>query len=261
MKKIVLIGSGNVATAFARNIKERNEASSQYTILQVYSPNKTHAEELARQVDCEAISDCKLIRQDADLYLFAVKDAALEEVVAQIPTNEGMWVHTSGSMSMDVFASRTNRYGVLYPLQTFSKGRYIPLCDVPLFLECHAEEDLPTLEALAMSLSHQVHRLDSTQRRTLHLAAVLACNFTNHLYALSANLLEAKGLSFEYLLPLIQETTAKLSHLSPREAQTGPAIRFDTNIIYKHLQMLEGNPSLQTLYKQMSESIYNMYKG
>ena len=104
MKKIVLIGSGNVATAFARNIKERDEVSSQYTIIQVYSPNKTHAEELARQVDCEAISDCERVRQDADLYLFAVKDAALEAVVAQIPTNEGMWVHTSGSMPMDVQA-------------------------------------------------------------------------------------------------------------------------------------------------------------
>ncbi len=260
MKTIVLIGSGNVATQLARNIYERPEVASHFQVIQVYSPNESHAQALANLIACEAISSLPLMRTDADLYLFSVKDAALEDVINHIPANNGLWIHTSGSMPMEILATRTQRYGVLYPLQTFSKERPLSLREVPLFLECHREEDLAELHSFANLLSDQVRTLDSDQRRTLHLSAVFACNFANHLYALAAHLLEEKQLPFDLLLPLIQETTAKLSQLPPREAQTGPAIRFDTNIIHKHLAMLHQHPRMQQIYEIMSESIYNMYK-
>lgn len=250
--KVVIIGSGNVATHLSLALASLEGIE----ICQVYSPTEAHAEILAERLNCDFVTDPTQIRRDADVYLFALKDQALETVIRAVPANNGLWLHTSGSMPMQVFAGYTERYGVLYPLQTFSKSREISFRGIPLFIECHREEDKNCLEELARRLSGKVCELSSEKRRSLHLAAVFACNFTNHIYALAEEILAKEGLSRDYLFPLIDETAAKVHELPAQEAQTGPAIRYDENIINKHLGMLADDPDVQTLYRLLSQSIH-----
>lgn len=250
--KGVIIGSGNVATHLSLALASLEGIE----ICQVYSPTEAHAEILAERLNCDFVTDPTQIRKDADVYLFALKDQALETVIRAVPANNGLWLHTSGSMPMQVFAGYTERYGVLYPLQTFSKSREISFQGIPLFIECHREEDKNCLEDLARRLSGKVCELSSEKRRSLHLAAVFACNFTNHIYALAEEILAKEGLSRDYLFPLIDETAAKVHELPAQEAQTGPAIRYDENIINKHLGMLADDPDVQTLYRLLSQSIH-----
>lgn len=250
--KVVIVGSGNVATHLSLAIASLEGIE----ICQVYSPTEAHAEILAERLNCDFVTDPTQIRKDADVYLFALKDQALETVIRAVPANNGLWLHTSGSMPMQVFAGYTERYGVLYPLQTFSKSREISFQGIPLFIECHREEDKNCLEDLARRLSGKVCELSSEKRRSLHLAAVFACNFTNHIYALAEEILAKEGLSRDYLFPLIDETAAKVHELPAQEAQTGPAIRYDENIINKHLGMLADDPDVQTLYRLLSQSIH-----
>ncbi len=250
--KVVIVGSGNVATHLSLALASLEGIE----ICQVYSPTEAHAEILAERLNCDFVTDPTQIRKDADVYLFALKDQALETVIRAVPANNGLWLHTSGSMPMQVFAGYTERYGVLYPLQTFSKSREISFRGIPLFIECHREEDKNCLEELARRLSGKVCELSSEKRRSLHLAAVFACNFTNHIYALAEEILAKEGLSRDYLFPLIDETAAKVHELPAQEAQTGPAIRYDENIINKHLGMLADDPDVQTLYRLLSQSIH-----
>ena len=250
--KVAIIGSGNVATHLSLALASLEGIE----ICQVYSPTEAHAEILAERLNCDFVTDPAQIRKDADVYLFALKDQALETVIRSVPANNGLWLHTSGSMPMQVFAGYTERYGVLYPLQTFSKSREISFRGIPLFIECHREEDKNCLEDLARRLSGKVCELSSEKRRSLHLAAVFACNFTNHIYALAEEILAKEGLSRDYLFPLIDETAAKVHELPAQEAQTGPAIRYDENIINKHLCMLADDPDVQTLYRLLSQSIH-----
>ena len=250
--KVVIVGSGNVATHLSLALASLEGIE----ICQVYSPTEAHAEILAERLNCDFVTDPTQIRKDADVYLFALKDQALETVIRAVPANDGLWLHTSGSMPIQVFAGYTERYGVLYPLQTFSKSREISFQGIPLFIECHREEDKNCLEDLARRLSGKVCELSSEKRRSLHLAAVFACNFTNHIYALAEEILAKEGLSRDYLFPLIDETAAKVHELPAQEAQTGPAIRYDENIINKHLGMLADDPDVQTLYRLLSQSIH-----
>lgn len=250
--KVVIVGSGNVATHLSLAIASLEGIE----ICQVYSPTEAHAEILAERLNCDFVTNPTQIRKEADVYLFALKDQALETVIRAVPANNGLWLHTSGSMPMQVFAGYTERYGVLYPLQTFSKSREISFQGIPLFIECHREEDKNCLEELARRLSGKVCELSSEKRRSLHLAAVFACNFTNHIYALAEEILAKEGLSRDYLFPLIDETAAKVHELPAQEAQTGPAIRYDENIINKHLGMLADDPDVQTLYRLLSQSIH-----
>ena len=250
--KVVIVGSGNVATHLSLALASLEGIE----ICQVYSPTEAHAEILAERLNCDFVTNPTQIRKEADVYLFALKDQALETVIRAVPANNGLWLHTSGSMPMQVFAGYTERYGVLYPLQTFSKSREISFQRIPLFIECHREEDKNCLEDLARRLSGKVCELSSEKRRSLHLAAVFACNFTNHIYALAEEILAKEGLSRDYLFPLIDETAAKVHELPAQEAQTGPAIRYDENIINKHLGMLADDPDVQTLYRLLSQSIH-----
>ena len=211
--KGVIIGSGNVATHLSLAMASLEGIE----ICQVYSPTEAHAKILAERLNCDFVTNPTQIRKDADVYLFALKDQALETVIRAVPANNGLWLHTSGSMPMQVFAGYTERYGVLYPLQTFSKSREISFQGIPLFIECHREEDKNCLEDLARRLSGKVCELSSEKRRSLHLAAVFACNFTNHIYALAEEILAKEGLSRDYLFPLIDETAAKVHELPARQ--------------------------------------------
>ena len=249
--RIVCIGSGNLATNLTLAWKEAG-----ILVEQVFSRTEANARALAERLGCAWTSSTGEIINDADLYLFSLKDSALETVASRLPGNSGLWVHTAGSMPLAVFEPFATRRGVLYPLQTFSKGRRIDLGNVPFFLEANSEEDGAILEQLARAVSRDVRFLPSEKRRHLHLAAVFACNFVNHIYALADDILREEGIPFEVLLPLIDETAAKVHRLTPREAQTGPAIRYDENVIDKHLAMLDKAPGLKALYETLSRSIH-----
>ena len=155
---------------------------------------------------------------------------------------------------MSVFAGHNTRYGILYPLQTLSKGVETVFNKVPLLVEANSETDLELTEDIASSLSARVSRVTSEQRAALHLAAVFACNFSNHMYALADDILTHHGLSIELLLPLIDETAAKIHRTRPIDGQTGPAIRGDNATIERHLSLLD-NPLLKDIYRQLSDSI------
>lgn len=190
--------------------------------------------------------------QEADVFVVSVKDAALQEVIPQATKGreQQLFVHTAGSMPISVFEGHTSRYGVWYPMQTFSKERRVDFAEIPVFIEGEA----PQIRQLAESVSKRVYELSTADRKYLHLAAVFACNFTNHCYALAAGILEQHGLPFDVMLPLIDETARKVHVMHPQEAQTGPAVRYDKNVIGMQASMLEGN--MRKLYEQLSVSIH-----
>ncbi len=253
MKRIVLIGAGRLATNLGIALTKAG-----HHVEAVYSRTMTSAEMLAKRIGSVATDDVKGVPQDADIYIVSVKDSALRDVVSQLPTGrqEALFLHTAGSMGMDVWQGRVSRYGVFYPMQTFSKERVVDFQELPVFLEASDEATMSEMWQLAESISQHVYALTTAERKYLHLAAVFACNFANHCYALSADILAQHGLPFSVMLPLIDETARKVHTIAPSEAQTGPAVRWDENVIKMQGGLLQDNPMVQHLYEQMSESIH-----
>lgn len=247
---ICLLGAGKVAYHLGKQLQ-----AAGYRLLQVYSRTEASARSLAQVLGCDWTNSLQSLSQ-ADYYLCVLKDEALPPVLKQIPSFPGFWLHTSGSLGLEIFEPYTRNCGVLYPLQTFSRQRELNLKTVPFFIESLSPELLSNIRSMAEKLSERVYELDSSKRKYLHLAAVFACNFSNHLYCQAATILQEQGLSFELLLPLIDETAAKVHEKPPKEAQTGPALRMDRNIIDKHLALLESQPARAELYRLLSESIY-----
>ncbi|MGL4291983.1 MAG: Rossmann-like and DUF2520 domain-containing protein, partial [Bacteroidales bacterium] len=190
---------------------------------------------------------------------FSVKDAFLKEVIAGVPANQGLWVHTAGSIPMDIFCGHSSRFGVFYPLQSFSKNRKPEFCNIPFFIEANKKQDADALFEAACRISQKVYRADSEQRKYLHLAAVFANNFSNHLFAIASQLMADHQLPFDALRPLIAETVAKIETMEPAAAQTGPAVRYDENIMNKQITMLE-DENLKEIYRLLSKSIYEYSK-
>lgn len=252
--RIVFIGAGNLATNLVLHF-----SNTEHKVEQIYSRTKKSAKELGDKAGIPFTTSLSEIIDDADLYIFSIKDSAIESVLSQMPTSsrKGLWVHTSGSVDMKIFDQHLPNYGVLYPFQTFSKDRIVELKDVPLFLEGSTAEVVEILKEVASSISSNIIELSSEKRRYIHLTGVFACNFANHLYHISKNILEENNLSFDLLLPLIEETTNKIKVLSPEKAQTGPAVRYDLNIINKHLDLIE-DERIKEIYKLLSENIHRM---
>jgi predicted short-subunit dehydrogenase-like oxidoreductase (DUF2520 family) len=248
--KIVFIGSGNVATHLAIAAKQKG-----HCILQVYSRSAENARLLAEKVNASYSDTLSQINPSADIYIFSVKDDTLGQVLAEMPITKGFWIHTAGSVSINIFRPYHDRYGVLYPLQTFSKKREIDFEKIPLFIEANDSKVCEQLQEFACCLSPIVHYIESEKRRYLHLAAVFACNFVNHMYATAAQLLEKNQIPFDVLLPLIDETAAKVHQLHPREAQTGPAIRFDEQVMNSHIDLID-DALTRELYRLISQSIH-----
>jgi predicted short-subunit dehydrogenase-like oxidoreductase (DUF2520 family) len=249
---IVQIGAGNVGVHLAKALHAHG-----LRIRQVYSRTAAAASQLAAAVGAEYTVSLAEVVADADLYIVSLTDMALVELIPQLAARkEGLIVHTAGTIPMAVWEGAARRHGVLYPLQSFSKRRAVDFREIPFFIEANSEEDTQLLRRLAQRLSDKVFEANSAQRQRLHLAAVFASNFTNHLYALAATLLKRQEIPFDYLLPLIDETARKVHELSPLEAQTGPAARGDSVVMAKQLALLADDPNLQRLYKLMSESIY-----
>ena len=249
---VVFIGAGNLATNLAKALYYKG-----FRIVQVYSRTEESARALAEKVEADYTTDLQEISKDAKLYIVSLKDAAFVELLPQITEGKqkSLLVHTAGSIPMSVWEGHAERYGVFYPMQTFSKQREVDFQEVPFFIEAKRAEDTELLKAIASTLE-----ASSEQRKSLHLAAVFICNFTNHMYALAADLLEKYNLPFEVMLPLIDETARKVHELAPRDAQTGPAVRYDENVMSNHLAMLVDSPALQEIYKLMSKSIHEHHK-
>ena len=197
--------------------------------------------------------------QTADVFVIAVKDSALQDVIREATKDREnqLFVHTAGSMPLSLFDGFAKRYGVFYPMQTFSKERQADFTEIPLFLEANSTETMDTLQALAGSISRSVYQLTTEERKFLHLAAVFACNFTNHCYDMAAMVLQQHGLPFSVMLPLIDETSRKVHELHPRLAQTGPAVRYDENVINMQSSLLAGTPELQRIYELLSQHIHD----
>ncbi|GKG71414.1 DUF2520 domain-containing protein [Parabacteroides sp. AM58-2XD] len=248
--KIVFIGAGNLATRLSLAMQRVG-----MQIGQVYSHTEASARQLATRLGCPWTNDLSALQEDGDLYVFSLKDTVLSDVISKVKPNNGMWVHTAGSMPMSVFEGYAQRFGVLYPLQTFSKGRNVNFDVIPIFLEANTDKNADYLKNIASALSENVRFMSSEKRRSLHLAAVFACNFTNHIYTLSYKLLENESIPADVLLPLIDETVSKIHSMPPAVAQTGPAIRYDENVINKHLAMLD-DPDMQAIYRLLSQSIH-----
>lgn len=228
--RAVLIGAGNVATRLEQALREAG-----HEVLSVGGRTRRAPVPL-----------------DADIYIIAVSDRSIASVANELTGVKGLVVHTAGSVPMDVLPQE--RRGVLYPLQTLSRNRCIDFIRVPLFVESNS--DLPLLTDLASSLSQNVHILDSRRRKSLHLAAVFCCNFTNALYSMAHRLLQLEGIPFDVLLPLIDETAAKVHELKPRQAQTGPAVRWDMEVMQAQMSMLPDDEMIQ-IYSLLSKYIHD----
>ncbi|MBQ9652168.1 MAG: DUF2520 domain-containing protein [Prevotella sp.] len=252
--KVVLIGAGRLATNLGVALREAGE-----DIKQVYSRTMESADVLAAKTDAEAVTDISEITPDADIYIVSVKDSVLQTLIPQLckGREERLFVHTAGSMPMDIFKGYARRYGVFYPMQTFSKERRADFRQITCFLEASDWDVMAQLHSVAESIGSRAMELDTERRRYLHLAAVFACNFANHCYDLAAEVLKRHDIPFDVMLPLIDETAAKVHSLSPSEAQTGPAVRYDRNVIGAQMQLLTDDPQTQQIYEQLSKSIHD----
>ena len=255
INKIAIVGTGNIAwhlsdIAIKKGVK----------ISCIASRNYNHAEKLANLRETKT-TEITTLCKNVDLVIIAVSDDAIAEVAQLIPKGDYIIVHTSGSVSIDVFANRFKNYGVLYPIQSFSKSKKVDFKKIPILIEGNNTQTAIELESFAKKISERIEIMDSDKRGSLHLSAVIANNFVNFLAAKSYDFLESNDIDGSLLQPLLQETIASLKTHHPREMQTGPAKRNDKKVIEKHLKQLESDPKLQSLYRLISQQIIEEYHG
>lgn len=254
---IVLIGAGNVAHHIAASFAGNAEAKP----VQVFNHRLTKtAKALAGSLNVPLVSTYNKLEKNADMYILCVRDSALPEVASQLAALklQGTVVHTSGSVGMHVLNQASHKTGVYYPLQTFSRNSPVDWKRTPLLVEANSASTLKQISQLARSVSGMVKAADSETRLKLHLAAVFACNFTNALYAAAFEYV-GKNLSFkdaELLWPIMSSSFNKVIYNSqPKQAQTGPAMRNDTVVMDKHLELLQSDQRLKDIYKLLSDLI------
>ncbi|GLB49544.1 Rossmann-like and DUF2520 domain-containing protein [Neptunitalea lumnitzerae] len=252
MTTVTVIGGGNVALHLCKALFK----SPDIVLQQIYSRNKltSHFDE----IEVDKINNLELIK-DSDVYIISVSDDAVIEVAKSLPLKDKLVVHTTGSVTMDDLPP-ANRKGVFYPLQTFSKSKAVNFKDIPICLEAEFQNDYNILESIATSISNQVYKIDSSQRRSLHLSAVFVNNFVNHLFYVGEQLGKDKNISFSILKPLIEETVDKIKHINTFDSQTGPAKRNDIGTINSHLNQLENYPNFQNIYQILTKSIRETYE-
>jgi predicted short-subunit dehydrogenase-like oxidoreductase (DUF2520 family) len=247
--QIVLIGSGNVAFHLAKAFTE-----AQIPISQIFGRNTTELQKIYEQFSIPFSTETLA---DADLYIISVSDSSIAEVSALIKNKNVLVAHTSGSVSREAL-SGNYRKSVFYPLQTFSKSKNLDYSKIPFFIDAENENDEEILKNLASKISKNVMLANDEKRKYIHLTAVFACNFVNHLYARAKEISDSQGIPFDYFLPLIDETTQKIHELEPKLAQTGPAIRNDEKVLKLHESLLTDEEKLK-IYKTLNESIKKMY--
>ena len=247
--QIVLIGSGNVAFHLAKAFSE-----AQIPISQIFGRNTTELQKISEQFSIPSSTETLA---DADLYIISVSDSSIAEVSSLIKNKNVLVAHTSGSVSREAL-NGNYRKSVFYPLQTFSKSKNLDYSKIPFFIDAENENDEEILKNLASKISKNVMLANDEKRKCIHLTAVFACNFVNHLYARAKEISDSQGIPFDYFLPLIDETTQKIHELEPKLAQTGPAIRNDEKVLKLHESLLTDEEKLK-IYKTLNESIKKMY--
>ena len=247
--QIVLIGSGNVAFHLAKAFTE-----AQIPVSQIFGRNTTELQKISEQFSIPFSTETLA---DADLYIISVSDSSIAEVSSLIKNKNALVAHTSGSVSREAL-NGNYRKSVFYPLQTFSKSKNLDYSKIPFFIDAENENDEEILKNLASKISKNVMLANDEKRKYIHLTAVFACNFVNHLYARAKEISDSQGIPFDYFLPLIDETTQKIHELEPKLAQTGPAIRNDEKVLKLHESLLTDEEKLK-IYKTLNESIKKMY--
>jgi len=248
METVVLIGAGRLAFHLGAALQ-----SGGFKVLGLYNRTLDSGKEIAEALGIEQFLDYSEIPTDADAYIIAVSDQAIQEVAEKLPKVSGIVCHTSGSVDLEALTSHEKR-GVFYPLQTFSRRKAVNFQEIPILIEGNSKEVEEMLQGSAARISNRVELVDSYQRPHLHVAAVFACNFTNHMFTLAEKIMKERGLKFDLLHPLIVETTEKALEQGPGNSQTGPAVRKDNETIDKHLTLLD-NPQWKELYTLITQSI------
>lgn len=247
--EIVIIGTGNTASVLGKMLR-----TAGHRIVQVFGRDAAAASALAYELDSESTNYWAVVTRSADIYILAVSDIAIPEVLKELHLTNKTVVHTAASVSKDIFRNRATHYGVMYPLQSLKKGSD-RLPEIPVIIDASDENTLEQIAALAGSISDKVVEGDDEVRLKMHLAAVFCNNFVNHIYALMQDFCEKEKLDFALFLPLIEETAARLKQLPAAEAQTGPALRGDDITIEKHREILRKHPGLLKIYDLLTESI------
>ena len=249
---IVLIGTGNTAHVLGRKL-----IAAGHRIIQVFGRDATAASELAYVLDTESTNYWSVVHRTAELYIIAVSDMGIAEVVKELGLADATIVHTAGAVPIEILQGGAKHYGVFYPLQSLKKEA-IKLPDIPFLVDASDKQTEEKLLSLAATMSDKIANADDEERLKLHLAAVVCNNFVNHLYLLAEDFCNKEGLDFKLLMPLILETSARLTEVSPAKAQTGPALRNDVHTIEKHLALLQNHPPLAAIYTLLTKSIHDV---
>lgn len=251
--KIILIGAGNVGHHLG--IAFHNNG---IPVVQVFSRKKTKAKKLSDKIGCAFTTSISKLEKDADLYIIAVHDDAIESVaksLQKIGIEKGIVTHTSGSVSTSILKPYFEQYGSFYPLQTFSIHKQVDFKKIPICIEGADQSIVRKLKSIGKKISPNIHEVDEEKRAMLHVAAVFVCNFANHLYQIGDELCTKNNLPFDILKPLIEETANKVQSLQPKKAQTGPAIRGDKKTIKKQMKYLQQFPEYKKVYSLLTKSI------
>jgi hypothetical protein len=247
--RVVMIGSGNVATIFSRLIKR-----SGHTVVQVISKHLPNATTLATELNCDFADNYNAVNTLADIYIIAISDNSLHQLPAEFNLADKLVVHTAAAVSKDILQTISTNYGVLYPLQSLRKEMKEVIA-IPLLIDGNSNQVIQSIRNFAITISPIIDIADDEQRLKLHVAATISNNFTNHLFSLTEDFCKKENIDFKLLLPLINETVHRLNNHSPTDVQTGPAVRNDVSTINKHLTVLENYPAIKDLYKLITASI------
>lgn len=248
-----VIGAGNLAYSLIPNLQKNN-----IIVKNIISRDLKKANEFADKFNINANLLESGMKLDAHIVFLAVSDDSIQKAAAFLNLDDSqILLHTSGSTQISVLKNHAQHFGVMYPLQTFTKGHILDFSCIPLFVEASDAEALNIVKDISGLLSSNVSILSGKQRKQLHMTAVFVSNFTNHMYNIGAYLMDKERLDFSLLYPLIEETTQKIKHMSPKEAQTGPAVRRNQTIIEEHKKMLRTDYGLADLYEAISNSIHD----
>lgn len=251
IKRVSIVGAGNVGHNFGLAFKQAG-----YLIHEIYSRTQDSAIILSQRLNCNFTTELAKLDPGADLYIIAVNDDVLPSIIEDFPFKDKLTVHTSGATALEAFEGKGfDDFGIFYPVQSFSKEDTESLAPIPICVEANKKENEGLLMAFGRSLSMKVYQLSSEKRKALHVAAVFANNFSNHMYTIAEELLDDSDISFDIIRPLIEKTANKIHKRKPGSIQTGPAVRNDQKIIQKHLDHLSSHPDYKELYEAITASI------
>ena len=255
IKSIAICGSGNVATHLAQAFYTKGIA-----IKGIYNRTYKNAVALADKVDARVLESLDDLPEDIDLLILAVPDIAIKDVARQLPAKKPLTVHVSGSTPIDALEAFCEDYGVMYPLQTFTKERTLNYSEIPICVEANNQDNTHKLKQLSETISNDVRLTTSRERLVIHLSAVYASNFVNYMNVIATDLLTREDISRDILFPLIRETMNKLMDNNPADVQTGPAFRGDHGTLQKHIEVLSTDIENQKIYRILSEEIQKYFK-